>query len=123
MIPQRYSSPRVGLHIYKTRKGYSGYYESGKGSRDSLNYIKNWFKLKIKDKNGKRIVSGYAYFFPWLFPIVYLGCFIDFIASGRIIYTALLTAIASMFYLLFTVSEQGLICNYIGKLVADPPLE
>ena len=62
-----YTSPRKGLHLYSREDGFDGYYETGERNRhNDLQRAKAWANIKIKEKNGKRIISGYTYFCPIL---------------------------------------------------------
>ena len=61
-----YNSPRVGLHIYETKKGLKGYYEDGTLNRyGSLQHLKTWFSLKIKPTDGGSIVSYKVKYNPY----------------------------------------------------------
>lgn len=69
-----YNSPRKGLHLYFTDDGFKGYYEDGTYNRyQMLQRAKVWVKVKIKEKNGKRIVRGYTYFCPTLTLALLIG--------------------------------------------------
>ncbi len=49
-----YSSSRTGLHMYKTRKGFRGYYENGRTDRHGdLLSSKTWFYIRMKEENEK----------------------------------------------------------------------
>ena len=62
-----YTSPRKGLHLYPRENGFTGYYETGDRNRHyDLQRTKAWINVKIKEKNGKRIVQGYTYYCPVL---------------------------------------------------------
>ena len=62
-----YTSPRKGLHLYPRENGFIGYYETGERNRHyDLQRAKAWVNVKIKEKNGKRIVQGYTYYCPVL---------------------------------------------------------
>ena len=62
-----YTSPRKGLHLYPRENGFTGYYETGERNRHyDLQKAKAWVNVKIKEKNGKRIVQGYTYYCPVL---------------------------------------------------------
>lgn len=66
-IFKEYTSSRRGLHLYPTKYGFSGYYETGERNRTyDLLRAKAWVNFKISEKNGKRIVQGYTYFCPLL---------------------------------------------------------
>lgn len=76
-IFKNYTSPRRGLHLYPTKNGFQGYYETGERNRtDELQRAKAWVSIKIKEKNGERIISGYTYFCPILI-ILLLVAFVD----------------------------------------------
>ena len=63
-----YNSPRVGLHIYETKKGLKGYYEDGSRNRyGSLQHLKTWFSLKIKPTDGGSIIQCRVEYNPYLF--------------------------------------------------------
>ena len=52
-----YSSSRIGLHMYKTRKGFKGYYENGGTDRHGdLLSAKTWFYITMKEVKGKTIL-------------------------------------------------------------------
>lgn len=69
-----YTSPRKGLHLYPSRNGFTGYYETGERNRTyDLQRAKAWVNIKIKEKNGKRIVQGYTYFCPLLIIGLLIG--------------------------------------------------
>ena len=62
-----YTSSRKGLHLYPRENGFTGYYETGDRNRHyDLQRAKAWINVKIKEKNGKRIVQGYTYYCPVL---------------------------------------------------------
>ena len=69
-----YTSSRKGLHLYPTQNGFSGYYETGERNRHyDLQRAKAWVNIKIKEKNGKRIISGYTYFCPVLIILLLIA--------------------------------------------------
>ena len=78
-IFKEYTSARWGLHLYQADEDFVGYFESGERNRqDSLQRAKVWFKIKIKEKNGKVTVKGYTYANP-LFILVILSGIINFV--------------------------------------------
>ena len=78
-IFKEYTSARRGLHLYQADEDFVGYFESGERNRqDSLQRAKVWFKIKIKEKNGKVTVKGYTYANP-LFILVILSGIINFV--------------------------------------------
>ena len=73
-IFKEYTSARRGLHLYQTDEDFVGYFESGERNRQhSLQRIKIWIKVKIKEKNGKVTVKGYTYANPLLILIILCG--------------------------------------------------
>ena len=73
-IFKEYTSPRKGLHIYPDENGFTGYYETGERNRHyDLQKAKAWVHIKIKEKNGKRIVKGYTYYCPLLIIGLLIG--------------------------------------------------
>ena len=73
-IFKEYTSPRKGLHIYPDENGFTGYYETGERNRHyDLQRAKAWVNIKIKEKNGKTIVSGYTYFCPLLIILLIIS--------------------------------------------------
>ena len=73
-IFKEYTSARRGLHLYQTDDDFVGYFETGERDRyDSLQKTKIWFKIKIKEKNGKVTVKGYTYANPLLILIILCG--------------------------------------------------
>ena len=78
-IFKEYTSSRWGLHLYQADEDFVGYFETGKRNRyHSLQKTKIWFKIKIKEKNGKVTVKGYTYANP-LFILVILSGIINFV--------------------------------------------
>ena len=78
-IFKEYTSARRGLHLYQADEDFVGYFESGERNRyHSLQKTKIWFKIKIKEKNGKVTVKGYTYANP-LFILVILSGIINFV--------------------------------------------
>ena len=78
-IFKEYTSARRGLHLYQTDDDFVGYFETGERDRyDSLQKTKIWFKIKIKEKNGKVTVKGYTYANP-LFILIILSGIINFV--------------------------------------------
>ena len=66
-----YSSPRIGLHMYKTRKGFKGYYENGGTDRHGdLLSAKTWFYITMKEENGKVELRCRVYVNPY-FALVF----------------------------------------------------
>ena len=73
-IFKEYTSARRGLHLYQADEDFVGYFESGERNRQhSLQRIKIWIKVKIKEKNGKVTVKGYTYANPLLILIILCG--------------------------------------------------
>ena len=73
-IFKEYTSARWGLHLYQADDDFVGYFESGERDRqDSLQRAKVWFKIKIKEKNGKVTVKGYTYANPPFMLIILCG--------------------------------------------------
>ena len=73
-IFENYTSPRKGLHLYPNENGFTGYYETGERNRHyDLQSAKAWVSIKIKEKNGKTIVSGYTYFCPLLIILLIIS--------------------------------------------------
>ena len=73
-IFKAYTSPRKGVHLYPNENGFTGYYENGERNRyHDLQRVKVWVNVKIKEKNGKRIVSGYTYFCPILIIVLLIA--------------------------------------------------
>ena len=71
-----YTSPRKGLHLYPRENGFTGYYETGERNRHyDLQRAKAWINVKIKEKNGKRIIQGYTYYCPILVFGLLIGLF------------------------------------------------
>ena len=69
-----YTSARKGLHLYPAKNGFTGYYETGERNRTyDLQRAKAWVNIKIKEKNGIRIVQGYTYFCPLLIIGLLIG--------------------------------------------------
>ena len=78
-IFKEYTSARRGLHLYQADEDFVGYFESGERNRyHSLQKTKIWFKIKIKEKNGRVTVKGYTYANP-LFILVILSGIINFV--------------------------------------------
>ena len=69
-----YTSSRKGLHLYPCENGFTGYYETGDRNRHyDLQRAKAWINVKIKEKNGKRIVKGYTCYCPLLIIGLLIG--------------------------------------------------
>ena len=78
-IFKEYTSARRGLHLYQADEDFVGYFETGKRNRyHSLQKTKIWFKIKIKEKNGRVTVKGYTYANP-LFILIILSGIINFV--------------------------------------------
>ena len=93
-IFKEYTSARRGLHLYQTDEDFVGYFESGERNRqDSLQRAKVWFKIKIKEKNGKVTVKGYTYANP-LFILIILSGIINFVIEKAFLALGLFLPIA-----------------------------
>ena len=100
-----YTDSRTGLHLYSTRNGYMGYYETGERNRtDSLFTAKAWIAIKIKENNGKRKIVGFTYFCPILMIALASGL-LSIILSGDILTFAVAAVICSIF-LVFTTKDE-----------------
>ena len=65
-IFKEYTSPRVGLHLYKTKTGLQGYYENGKKNRHgSLHCWKTWLKICVKESETGSLVSCKIIYNPY----------------------------------------------------------
>ena len=93
-IFKEYTSARRGLHLYQIDDDFVGYFETGKRNRyHSLQKTKIWFKIKIKEKNGKVTVKGYTYANP-LFILVILSGIINFVMEKAFLALGLFLPIA-----------------------------
>ena len=93
-IFREYTSARRGLHLYQIDDDFVGYFETGKRNRyHSLQKTKIWFKIKIKEKNGKVTVKGYTYANP-LFILVILSGIINFVSEKAFLALGLFLPIA-----------------------------
>jgi len=71
-----YSSSRIGLHMYKTRKGFKGYYENGRTDRHgNLLSAKTWFSIRVKEERGKVNLRCRICVNPYLFSVFALLLF------------------------------------------------
>lgn len=96
-IFKEYTSARRGLHLYQTDEDFVGYFESGERNRQhSLQRIKIWIKVKIKEKNGKVTVKGYTYSNPIILLAILSGA-ISMIFAKDFLALGLLLAIAFIF--------------------------
>ena len=76
-----YTSPRVGIHVYETKKGLKGYYEDGTLNRyGRLQNLKTWFSLKIKPTDGGSIVSYKVKYNPYF--LILCGIVLFWTLSG-----------------------------------------
>ncbi|MBQ8393611.1 MAG: hypothetical protein IJX51_07570 [Clostridia bacterium] len=104
-----YSSPRKGLHLYPHEKGFTGYYETGERNRHyDLQRAKAWVNIKIKEKNGKRIIQGYTYFCPIL-AILLLIALIDLITVQDILAFILILVVCTVLFVSKIKEENELI--------------
>lgn len=108
-IFKEYTSPRKGLHLYPDENGFTGYYETGERNRHyDLQRAKAWVNIKIKEKNGKRIVSGYTYFCPILI-ILLLIAVVDLITVQDILGFILIFVVSAVLFLSKIKEENELI--------------
>ena len=104
-----YTSPRKGLHLYPDEKGFTGYYETGERDRHyDLQRAKAWVNIKIKEKNGKRIVSGYTYFCPILITLLLIAV-VDLITVQNILGFILIFVVFAVLFLSKIKEENELI--------------
>ena len=76
-IWDHYKSPRIGLHLYESKKGLRGYYENG--SRDkygSLRDRKTWFRLTIKPNEGGSVVTCKLMYNPYIMMLFSVWLFL-----------------------------------------------
>lgn len=107
-----YTSSRTGLHLYWTANGFTGYYENGERNRTySLQRAKTWVSVKIKEKNGKRIIEGYTYFCPLLTIALLLGG-ITILLATDILAFFLLFVICSVLFI-STHKEENTVIQWI----------
>ena len=115
-----YQSPRIGLHLYKSKQGLCGYYENGRRDKyGKLKDNKTWVNLKITPHEQGSIVSCSVSYNPYLLIIFFfwLFCFFEVIItqdwenlSGHIF------AIILMFVMINKVfNEEDLIFQEIRK--------
>ena len=117
-IFEKYYSARVGLHLYNRNNQIIGYYENGERNRHGdLNSAKLWFKFKIKQKNNKRLVSGYTYFCPIFWLFLFLGIF-DITIFQDAISSILLFGTFVLFFLFNSKDERNAI-ECIKNLLSD----
>ena len=116
-----YNSTRVGLHIYKTKNGLRGYYESGeRPRRDGLLKIKTWFRLKIHQENNHSIVSTRVLYNPYLI-LLFLGVFylllqsIITMAWGRLIALAIMPFPIMFIFANSSFNEEDIIFKEIER--------
>ena len=108
-IFKEYTSPRKGLHLYPDENGFTGYYETGERNRHyDLQSAKAWVNIKIKEKNGKRIVSGYTYFCPILI-ILLLIAVVDLITVQDILGFILIFVVFAVLFMSKIKEENELI--------------
>ena len=85
------------MHLYQADEDFVGYFESGERNRQhSLQRIKIWIKVKIKEKNGKVTVKGYTYSNPIILLAILSGA-ISMIFAKDFLALGLLLAIAFIF--------------------------
>ena len=117
-IFQNYFSSRVGIHLYNRGNQIVGYYENGELNRHGdLNTAKLWFKFKIKQKNNKRIVSGYTYSCPILILFFILGL-LDIITIQDTISSIFLFGIFALFFF-FNLKDERETIKCIKELLSD----
>ena len=93
-----YTSPRKGLHLYSRKNGFTGYYETGERNRHyDLQRAKAWINVKIKKKNGKRLVQGYTYYCPILVFVLLIGLFDIIFAEDILAFIIIFTVCAVLF--------------------------
>ena len=108
-IFKEYTSPRKGLHLYPGENSFTGYYETGERDRHyDLQRAKAWVNIKIKEKSGKRIVSGYTYFCPILI-ILLLIAVVDLITVQDILGFILIFVVFAVLFMSKIKEENELI--------------
>ena len=115
-IFKEYTSARRGLHLYQTDDDFVGYFETGERNRyHSLQKIKIWFKIKIKEKNGKVTVKGYTYANP-IIPLAILSGVISMIFAKDFLALGLLLAIAFVFFISNLKDEDNTITDIENRI-------
>lgn len=114
-----YEDPRIGIHVRTGSDRIMGYYEDGHYTRtEKLQSGKNYFWLKVLEKEGKTTVRGIVVFSP-AFALIAFATFVFSlitITEERIPGFAFLVLI---FCLLggFVYKEQREICDIIYRLI------
>ena len=108
-IFKEYTSPRKGLHLYPDENGFTGYYETGERNRHyDLQRAKAWMHIKIKEKNGKRIVKGYTYYCPLLIIGLLIGL-LEIIFAQDILAFILISVVCAVLFMSKIKEENELI--------------
>lgn len=89
LLPQEYTDPRVGLHIYTDGNRIKGYYENGERTRTgSLSCFKTWFWAKENTKDGittVRVFVNLNLFSVLMFIMMFVGIIVGFINGSSVI--------------------------------------
>ena len=113
-----YTSPRKGLHLYPRENGFAGYYETGERNRHSdLQRAKAWVNVKIKEKNGKRIVQGYTYYCPLLVFGLLIGFLEMIFVKDTLAFIGIFAICAVLF--MSKIKEENQLIECVKLLIAQ----
>ena len=113
-----YTSSRKGLHLYPHENGFTGYYETGDRNRHyDLQRAKAWINVKIKEKNGKRIVQGYTYYCPVLVFGLLIGLLEVVFVKDILAFILVFTVCAVLF--LSKIKEENELIECVKRLIAQ----
>ena len=112
-----YNSPRRGLHLYSKEYGFTGYYETGERNRTyDLQRAKAWVNVKIKEKNGKRIIEGYTYYSPFLVIGLLIGLLELIFVQDFLAFIILITVCGVLLFSKF--KEENELIEHLKKLLS-----
>ena len=113
-----YTSSRKGLYLYPRENGFTGYYETGDRNRHyDLQRAKAWINVKIKEKNGKRIVQGYTYYCPVLVFGLLIGLLEVVFVKDILAFILVFTVCAVLFF--SKIKEENELIECVKRLIAQ----
>jgi len=113
-----YTSSRKVLHLYPRENGFTDYYETGDRNRHyDLQRAKAWINVKIKEKNGKRIVQGYTYYCPVLVFGLLIGLLEVVFVKDILAIILAFTVCAVLF--LSKIKEENEMIECVKRLIAQ----
>ena len=113
-----YTSSRKGLYLYPRENGFTGYYETGDRNRHyDLQRAKAWINVKIKEKNGKRIVQGYTYYCPVLVFGLLIGLLGVVFVKDILAFILVFTVCAVLF--VSKIKEENELIECVKRLIAQ----